>query len=277
MVIFMDFLELIKYIILGFIQGITEPIPVSSSGHLLIVQNLISGFNSIDYKLLATITNFGSFLAIVLIFKDNIINLFRDFFGYIKTKNKKHYDNYKYSWYVIIGTIPAGIMGIIVTKLGLFDFLEENVRFVGLTLLITAIFLFIIKDFKGVKSSKEITLKDAIIIGLFQVCALIPGISRSGSTIVGGMFRNLKRDVAFDFSFILYIPISIATMILGVKDLIDANLSVIQYVYYFISMIISFVITYISTKWFKNIVRNGKLIYFVIYCIVVGSLIIIFL
>lgn len=273
----MDFLELIKYIILGFIQGITEPIPVSSSGHLLIVQNLISGFNSIDYKLLATITNFGSFLAIVLIFKDNIINLFRDFFGYIKTKNKKHYDNYKYSWYVIIGTIPAGIMGLIVTKLGLFDFLEENVRFVGLTLLITAIFLFIIKDFKGVKSSKEITLKDAIIIGLFQVCALIPGISRSGSTIVGGMFRNLKRDVAFDFSFILYIPISIATMILGVKDLIDANLSVIQYVYYFISMIISFVITYISTKWFKNIVRNGKLIYFVIYCIVVGSLIIIFL
>ncbi|MBP3920972.1 MAG: undecaprenyl-diphosphate phosphatase [Bacilli bacterium] len=272
----MDLLELFKYIILGFIQGITEPIPVSSSGHLLIVQNLISGFDSIDYELLATITNFGSFLAIVLIFKDQIISLFRDFFGYIKTKDKKYYSNYKYSWYVVIGTIPAGIMGLVVTKLGLFDFLESNVRFVGLTLLITAIFLFIIKDFKGVKDSKEITLKDAIIIGLFQVCALVPGISRSGSTIVGGMFRNLKRNVAFDFSFILYIPISIATMIIGVKGLFEADLNIIHFVYYFISMVMAFIFTYISTKWFKNVVRNGKLIYFVIYCIVIGSAIIIF-
>jgi len=273
----MNIIELLKFLFLGFIQGITEPIPVSSSGHLLIFQNMINGLGTIDYGLLATITNFGSLCAIVLIFKEQILNLFKDFFGYLKTKDKKYYNNYKYSWYVVIATIPAGIMGLIVTKLGIFDFLEENVKFVGLTLLITSIFLFIIKDFKGVKTSKDITLKDAIIIGLFQVCALVPGISRSGSTIVGGMFRNLKRDVAFDFSFILYIPISIATMILGVKDLIEANLDFVQYFYYFISMFISFIFTYIATKWFKNIVRNGKLIYFVIYCIIVGSLIIILL
>jgi len=273
----MNIIELLKFLFLGFIQGITEPIPVSSSGHLLIFQNMINGLGTIDYGLLATITNFGSLCAIVLIFKEQILNLFKDFFGYLKTKDKKYYNNYKYSWYVVIATIPAGIMGLIVTKLGIFDFLEENVKFVGLTLLITSIFLFIIKDFKGVKTSKDITLKDAIIIGLFQVCALVPGISRSGSTIVGGMFRNLKRDVAFDFSFILYIPISIATMILGVKDLIEANLDFVQYFYYFISMFISFIFTYIATKWFKKIVRNGKLIYFVIYCIIVGSLIIILL
>lgn len=270
-------IELLKFIFLGFVQGITEPIPVSSSGHLLIFQSLIGGLNTIDYELLATITNFGSFLAIVLIYRKKIVDLIKGFFTYLKTKEKKYYDDYKYSWYVVIATIPAGIMGIIVTKLGLFDFLEENVKFVGLTLLITAIFLFIIKDFKGIKSSKEITLKDAIIIGLFQVFALLPGISRSGSTIVGGMFRNLKRDVAFDFSFILYIPISIATMILGIKDLIEANLTAVQYLYYGISMVLAFVFTYIGTIWFRNIVKNGKLIYFVVYCIIVGSLIIIFL
>jgi len=270
-------MELIKYIFLGIIQGITEPIPVSSSGHLLLFQKLLKGLDTIDYEILATITNFGSLLAITILFRKQIFKLFKGFFGYLKTKEKKYYDDYKYSWYIIIATIPAGVMGILVKKLGILDFLEENIKFVGLTLLITSIFLFIIKDFKGIKSNKEITQKDAITIGLFQVVALLPGISRSGATIVGGMFRNLKREVAFDFSFILYIPISIATAILGIKDLLEASLSLTQYLFYGISMVMAFIFTYIGTIWFKNIVKNGKLIYFVIYCIIVGSLIILFL
>ena len=190
---------------------------------------------------------------------------------------KKYYDDYKYCWYIVVATIPAGLVGIIVEKLGIFDFLEENVRFVGLTLVITAAFLYFIKDFKGMKDSKQITLKDSIIIGLFQMVALLPGISRSGSTIVGGMLRNLKRDVAFDFSFILYIPISLATMVLGVKDLFEASLSGVQVFYYLVATVMAFIFTYIGTKWFRNVVKNGKLIYFVVYCLIVGSLIIIFL
>jgi undecaprenyl-diphosphatase len=265
------------FIFLGFIQGITEPIPVSSSGHLLIFQKLINGIDKIDFGLLATITNFGSFIAICLLFKDEIINLFKSFFGYLKTKEKKYYADYKYCWYVVIATIPAGIIGLIVSKLGIFDILEENVKFVGITLLITALFLFLIKDFKGKKDKKKITLKDALIVGLFQVVALIPGISRSGSTIVGGMFRGFKRETAFNFSFILYIPISIATTVLGLKDLFSANLSIGMMILYFISMIIAFIFTYIATKWFKNIVKEGKLIYFVYYCLVVGLLVLIFL
>jgi len=270
-------MELIKYIFLGIVQGITEPIPVSSSGHLLIVQKLLEGLNTIDYEILATITNFGSLLAILILFRKQIMKLVKGFFTYLKTKEKKYQADYKYCWYIVIATIPAGIIGLIIQKLGLFDFLEENIKFVGLTLLITSIFLYIIKDFKGIKEEKEITLKDAITIGLFQVVALLPGISRSGATIVGGMFRNLKREVAFNFSFILYIPISIATAILGIKDLFEANLTLTQYMYYGISMIMAFIFTYIGTIWFRNIVKNGKLIYFVVYCIIVGSLIIIFL
>ncbi len=204
-------INLIMFIFLGFIQGITEPIPVSSSGHLLILQKLIGGIDKIDFELLATITNFGSFLAIFLIFKDEIIKLIKSFFGYLIKKDKKCEKEYKYCWYIVAATIPAGIIGLIVTKLGIFDVLEKNVKFVGITLLITALFLYLIKDFKGSKEKKDITLKDSIIVGFFQVVALLPGISRSGSTIVGGMFRNFKRETAFDFSFILYIPISIAT------------------------------------------------------------------
>lgn len=270
-------LDLLRFIFLGIVQGITEPIPVSSSGHLLVFQKLVGGIKNIDYGILATITNLGSFLAICLIFKDRIIELFKSFFRYIKNKDKKDYNNYKYCWYVVVATIPAGVMGLIVTKLGIFDFLEENVKFVGVTLLVTALFLFLIRNFKGNKNSNEITLKDSIFVGLFQVIALVPGISRSGSTIVAGMFRNLKRDTAFDFSFILYIPISIATTILGVKDLVEASLSINQICLYLTSMIFAFIFTYIGTKWFRNLVTKGKLIYFVYYCLVVGTLILIFI
>lgn len=272
----MSIIELLKFLFLGFVQGITEPIPVSSSGHLLVFQSLIKGLNSIDFEILATLTNFGSLLAILIIFRDKIISLFKGFFGYLKSHDKKYYYDYKYCWLIVVATIPAGLAGIIVEKLGLFDFLEENVRFVGLTLVITAAFLYFIKDFKGMKSNQDITFKDAIIIGLFQMVALLPGISRSGSTIVGGMLRSLKRDVAFDFSFMLYIPISLATMVLGVKDLFEACLTGIQVFYYLVATVMAFIFTYIGTKWFRNIVKNGKLIYFVVYCLVVGSLIIIF-
>ena len=89
----------------------------------------------------------------------------------------------------------------------------------GWMLLVTAVFLFIVRNFKGKKERNQITLKDSLIIGLFQMIAVIPGISRSGATLVGGMFQGLKRSVAFTFSFILYIPISVATLAIGIKDL----------------------------------------------------------
>lgn len=270
-------IDLIRFLILGFIQGITEPIPVSSSGHLLIFQQLIANSSSIDFGLLATITNAGSLIAICLLFKDDILDLIRDFFGYIQSKNKKAYPNFKYSLCVVIATIPAGIMGLVVTKLGLFDFLEENVKFVGITLLVTAFFLFLIRNIKGKKEKNDITFIDAFIVGLFQVVALIPGISRSGATIVGGMTRNFTRETAFKFSFILYIPISIATMILGIKDLIESSLSMELWIFYIASAIVAGIFTYIATKWFKKIVEKGNLIYFVWYCLIVGTLVILFL
>lgn len=270
-------IDLIKYIFLGIVQGFSEPIPISSSGHLLIFQKLLQSIDQIDFNILAIITNFGSFLAILIIFKKEIVDLFNCFFKYLKTKEVKYYPNYKYCFLIVLGTIPAGLMGLIVTKFELFNFLEKNVKFVGITLLITALFLFLIKDFKGKKDNKDISFKDALIIGLFQVVALIPGISRSGATIVGGMFRNLKRETAFNFSFILYIPITIATMIIGVKDLLEANLTSLVLVYYLISMFMAFIFTYIATKWFRNLVKEGKLIYFVYYCLIVGTLVILFL
>ena len=275
-------IKIIEYIILGIVQGFTEPIPVSSSGHVMIINNLLN--TGIDIELLAVLTNFGSLIAIVYLYREKIIVLFKDFILCLKTlisknkiKDKKVYNNFRYCIYLIVGTIPAGIIGLIVTKLDLFDFLDNNIKFVGVTLLITALFLFLIRNIKGRKDSTDITLKDSLIIGLFQAIAILPGISRSGATIVGGMTRDLKRETAFDFSFLLYIPISLATGLLGFKDLLSASIDTITFVLYIIATIIAGIVTYFATKWFKDIVKNGKLIYFVIYCLLVGTIIILFL
>lgn len=270
----MNIIDFIKYLILGLIQGFTEPIPVSSSGHLRIFEELLGNgfFNDLNFEI---IVNFGSFLAIVLFFWKDIWTLILDFFGYIKTKKKSYQDGFRYCMFIIIGTIPAGIAGILLK-----DFIEESlssVRIVGAALVITSLFLYLIKDFKGIKNDREITYKDAFIIGLFQMIALFPGISRSGATIVGAMFLNFKRDTAFKFSFMLYLPISLATMMLGTKDLIASHPSGSLLFYYFIGMLSSFIMTFFATKWFHNIMKKGRLMYFVVYCLIVGFAVILFL
>lgn len=276
--------KLLEYIFLGILQGITEPIPVSSSGHILLLQTILEKMNqvvNIDFETLATITNLGSLVAITILFWKEIVELVKSFFTYIfnkdSRKDKKVSNDYSYCWKIVIATIPAGVMGIIATKLEILDKLEENVKFVGLMLLVTSLFLFLIKDFKGEKDRDKISFKDAIVIGLSQMIAIIPGISRSGATIVGGMFSKLKRETSFNYSFILYIPISIATSLLGIKDLLEMSISSTEYILYIIAAILSGIFTYIFTKWFAKIVKEGKLIYFSIYCLIVGALVILFL
>lgn len=275
-------LALIEYIFLGILQGITEPIPVSSSGHLLILQTILEKFSqsiNIDFSILATMTNFGSLIAIVVIYWNDITKLVKSFFAYLLTKNRKKdvKEDFSYCLKIIIATIPAGVAGIIATKLNLLNTLEENVKFVGFMLLLTAIFLFLIKDFKGSKDKDKITFMDAFVIGICQMIAIIPGLSRSGATIVGGMYRKLKRTTAFDFSFILYIPISVATSILGIKDLLATSISSSTWILYLIATILAGIFTYIFTKWFSKIVKEGKLIYFSVYCVILGLIVILFI
>lgn len=275
-------LKLIEYLLLGILQGITEPIPVSSSGHLLILQTIIEKFHQgldINFEVLATITNFGSLIAITVIFWKDIISLIESFFKYIFKKDRSEIvsNDFSYCLKIIIATIPAGVMGLVATKLGLLTKLEENVKFIGLMLLLTAFFLFLIRNFKGKKDRDKITFMDSVVVGLCQMISIIPGISRSGATIVGGMFRNIKRESAFNFSFILYIPISIATSVLGVKDLFEMTISTGDMILYIIAAIMALIFTYIFTKWFSRIVKEGKLIYFSIYCLILGFIVILFL
>lgn len=262
------------YLLLGVIQGFTEPIPISSSGHLVIFQNLFH-LDALDDLNFAIFANFGSLIAIVVLFWKDILEIIKDFFSYIKTSEKKYYHNFRYGMFIICATIPAGIMGLLFNDL--IEKYMSNPKYIGVALLVTALFLFIIRKMKGKKTENKMTMKDALKIGLFQVVALLPGISRSGATIVGGMFSGLTRETAFKFSFMLYIPISLATMLLGVKDVASAGIDLSLLTCYLVGMLAAFILTYYATKWFKNIMLNGKLIYFVYYCLVVGILTIIFL
>ena len=268
------FKKTINYIILGIIQGITEPIPVSSSGHLEIFKKLFNMdvLNDLNFSI---IVNFGSFLAILFLYRKTIISLIKDFFLFIKTKDDKYKDNFKYCLYIVLATIPAGILGVLFKKQ--IEAMSSNIKFVGIALLITALALFLVRKLDGKKDNKDMNYLDALRIGLFQVIALFPGISRSGSTIVGGLFTGLKKETAITFSFMLYIPISLATMVLGVSDLLkipDINSYMLPYT---MAAIVSMVITYFSAKVFLDIVKKNKLIYFVIYCLIVGTLVLLFL
>ena len=268
-------MELLKYLFLGLIQGLTEAIPVSSSGHLMIFKHLID--LDVDFDTLAIVTNFGSLIAIILVFWKDLIELVSNFFKYLFKKDKTCKDDYRYCWLIVLGCIPAGIAGLIVSKLDLLDKIEDNIKIVGISLIVTAILLYLIRNIKGKREDKDITWKNALVIGAFQILGLLPGISRSGSTIIGGMNQDLKRDTAFKYSFMLYIPMSIAAMALEITDILDKDISTTTWIYYLLSAIIAMIFTYIMTKWFRRVVNHGKLIYFSIYCFIVGALVIIFL
>ena len=265
-------MTLLKYVFLGFIQGLTETIPVSSSGHLMIFKKILN--LNVDFDTIAILTNFGSLIAIIIFFWKDIRKLIVSFFKYLKTKENSLKEDYKYCWMVVLGCIPAGLAGLLVSKLDLFYKIENNIKIVGISLIITSILLFIVKDFNGKKTDEKIGVKESLTVGFFQILGLFPGISRSGSTLVGGMSTGLKRDTAFKYSFMLYIPMSIAAMAFELKD-IEIDQSLIFY--YLISITVAAIVTYIVIKWFRKIVSNGKLIYFSLYCFIVGLLIIFFL
>ncbi|WP_090767861.1 undecaprenyl-diphosphate phosphatase [Bacillus sp. OK048] len=269
----MNVIELLKYLILGLVQGITEPIPVSSSGHLVLFEHFFGlEISGLSFEVLV---NFASLLAVLFIYRSDLMQLAKNSVSYLvvsdKTESMKK--DFYFVLYLIIGTIPAGIIGVLFQDQIASTF--KGIRVIGYTLILTGIALWLIRNLKGSKGDGELTLKDSIIIGLSQAVALIPGVSRSGATIVSSMALGIKRETALKFSFFLYIPVSVGGMILSLSDLIhDPGIGQL-FLPYTIAFMASLVASYFSLKWFINIMKKGKLGYFSIYCFVVGIAVII--
>jgi len=268
-------MNLIEYIIFGIIQGLTEPLPISSSGHLVLIKNLFNTnlFSDLNFEI---VLNFGSFLAILIIFWKDILKLIQGFFGYIiKKKERQKYSNdFKYCMLIIIGSIPVGIAGIFLKDK--IESLLSGIQVLGIAFLITALALFIVRNSKGTKEDKDITYKDAIIIGLMQMIALFPGISRSGTVLVGCLLCGLSREASLKYTFMLYFPVSVASMGLGLLDMIEAGNFTNLLLPYTCGLIASGIVTYFSYQWLSNWVKKGKLWKFSIYCLILGIFVLIY-
>lgn len=280
------FIEYIKYLFLGLVQGVAEIMPISSSGHLMIAQELLRVREpGVVFELF---TNMASLLALIIIFYKDIISLIKSFFLYIFKKDERetHKNEFLYAIKIVIAVIPIGIIGLLVK-----DYVSnlESPLTIGLSLIITSIFLLIIyfiREPREVTTNDEneeiiinsgaaiehedVTFKDAIIIGLVQPLAVIPGISRSGSTIVGGRFNRLSLQSILKFSFLCYIVISIPTSLLGLYDLTKGTDS-INWTGYIIAFIFSFLGTLITGKLLLKKLKVEHLLYFGIYLLVIAA------
>ncbi len=267
-----EIVTLLKYLFLGLLQGFTEPIPISSSGHLVLAQYFMGiETRSLSFELLV---NAASLLAVLIIYKEDIIRLAKNGVSFIVTRNPESKSDFMFIVYLVIATIPAGVIGVLFN-----DVISEvlkGVHIVGITLIVTGVALFLIRNLRGRKQDGDITLKDSIIVGLAQAVALIPGISRSGATIVASMGIGMKPETALRFSFLLYIPVSLGGTLLSITDIAnDPNLSQL-FIPYLGAFIVSFIASYFSLKWFMGIMAKGNLIIFSIYCFIVGAAVLIF-
>jgi undecaprenyl-diphosphatase len=263
---------LLKYLFLGMFQGFTEPIPISSSGHLVLAQFFLGlEIEGLSFELLV---NFASLLAVLLIYREDILQLTNNGIRYIITKDKEKKSDFNFILFLIVGTIPAAVIGLLFDDVIASYF--KGIKTIGVTLIITGIALWLIRNLRGRKGEGQLTLKDAVIVGLAQAVALIPGISRSGATIVAAMGLGMKQDTALRFSFLLFIPVSFGGMILSFSDLLeDPNLQSLI-LPYSVAFIGSLVMSYFSLKWFMGIMARGNLKFFAFYCFIVGLSVIFF-
>lgn len=266
-------INLIKYAFLGLLQGITEPIPVSSSGHLVIAERLFGiRAEGLGFEVLV---NFASLLAILVIYRADLTRLIVHGWKFITTRKTEYQADFQLILFLILATIPAAVFGLLLK-----DFIAEHLKgmvTIGITLLITSAALWVIRNLRGSKSEKGLKAKDALIVGLAQTVALIPGISRSGATIVAAMGLGMKQETSLRFSFFLYIPVSLGSMVLeGPALLKSPEISTLGFPY-LIAFICSLVASYFSLKWFMGVMARGHLKWFSIYCLFAGTCVLIFL
>jgi undecaprenyl-diphosphatase len=252
-------------LILGLVQGLTEFLPVSSSGHLVLGQKILKFTKPpVVFDILV---HTATLIAIIIFFKKELkkdIGIFLNAIFYGKFKKIP-----KIFWLILVGTIPAASIGILIEP-----FLEkifDSSLLVGLFLILTSLLLFSTKFLKKeTKSLNFVSGIDALVIGAFQSFAIFPGISRSGSTVVAGLARKLKREDAFKFSFYLAIPAIIGAQLLQTENILKIkNQNILPYFLGFIAALFTGIL---SLKILKKAIISEKLFLFGFYCLAIGSL-----
>ncbi|KKQ26449.1 MAG: Undecaprenyl-diphosphatase [Microgenomates group bacterium GW2011_GWC1_37_12b] len=243
-------MEIVNSAILGIVQGLTEFLPVSSSGHLVIFQKILPGFSQPGI-LFDVVLHFGTLVAVVIYFRKKLVSLI--------------FDNF---WFLIIATIPAVIVGLLFDNI--FEKLFASTLYVGFEFLVNAAMSYIISVVKnrGVK----INLKNSFLIGIAQAIAISPGISRSGSTIFAGSVLGIDKEKVAEFSFILSLPAVMGANLLQLLKY--GGSSSINYGNYMVGLVFSFVFGLLAIKLVMEFIKKGRFKFFAVYSLVLGIIVI---
>ncbi len=273
-------MTILQAIILGIVQGLTEFLPVSSSAHLVLLPylagwNLDQGFAFVFDVLVQS----GTLAAVIFYFRKDLLEIIKAWLQGIKQRQLFANENSRMGWYLILATIPAGLAGLL---------LKDKVEAAFSNPVITAVFLFFtsillvgaemyhrqVERAGTGKSLGKMTVADAVVVGIFQALSIFPGISRSGATISGGIFRKMDRRGAARFAFLMSIPIMLAAGVLGVKDLLDVPNLGQMVVLIAVGFILAGVVGYLVIRWFIGYLRGKSLLPFAAYCAVLALVVV---
>ncbi|MEO5328737.1 MAG: undecaprenyl-diphosphate phosphatase [Magnetococcus sp. THC-1_WYH] len=254
-------------VVLGIVQGITEFLPISSSGHLILIPHF---FGWPDQGLGFDIAvNNGSLIALIVYFRKDIVKILTAFFATFRPGGWKKDFHGRLAWWLGIGTIPIGLAGI--TCKPLVETLARDPLVIGVTAVTFGLLLgFSDRMGQRLRSLSDIGAKEAIIIGCAQALALIPGTSRSGVTITAGLFLNLDRESAARFSFLLAIPVSVLAGLLEMIEWIRLPPVPEEWIPMAVGFIASGVTSFLVIHWLLNWIRSRSLTVFVVYRLILG-------
>lgn len=269
-------MNIFEAIFLGLIQGITEFLPISSTGHATLAGKLLGVISETEparWTSFIAVVQLGTLIAVLVYFWGDIIGIIQSFLKenlYQKKKYSEQTINSKLGWLIIIGTIPVVIVGLLF-KHQIEGVFTKNLYVIASSLIVLAILLGIaekIATFK--KGMKDVGIPEAIVIGIAQAFALIPGSSRSGTTLTGGLFMGINRETAARFSFLLSIPAVLASGLLELKEAIEAGLNHQDIINYAVATLVAGISGYYAIDFLLRYLRKNSTFVFIYYRIILG-------
>ena len=262
-------MSVLDAVLLAVLQGLTEFLPVSSSGHLVLAQQLLNLYNPqiVSFDIFV---HFGTLISVVIVFWNDIIEILRSFIKALITfKAKEEHKKTEYFHLgiaIVIGSIPAGVIGLAFHRQ--IEEIFTDPKFVAMNIVITGLILFLTRLAKPVKG-KKVGILSSIIIGFAQMVAILPGISRSGLTMSAALFLKISPVQAARFSFLLSIPVIAGATLLATYKLVTLG-TTIGFLQIIIGIVMSAIAGYVGIKLLLRIMEKGKFSWFSLYCLVIG-------